>query len=611
MIFAALVRQGERRGLVMPFIKESFLFRLFRQKEERDKAKQEQQPAEQAEPAASAEPAAQLPEEKEPEQRPALVVDLPKDHSLYKLWNIYSEQTGWQPEPSLVMADDDGTIFEEKEGQAELVRLRIAINSSAKTRVERIRVAQKTEGKPEEGKEAPPPPLPDFDAEPRVFITKSGTSAWVLVYPPVGNGRELDDSLLRQALDAQNVSFGLQDEALKALPKAGDRYFRLILAAKGQRPVNGDDGYVEDEFPRTQERKLKVDEHNHVDYMNIDFIHNVAEGGVICHIFDPTDGTPGRTVQDKAIPAKKGKSPDIPKGTNTKVSEDGKSLVATMAGHVEFSGRDFQVKPVLTIPGNVDFSVGNIDFVGDVRIRGDVCSGFTVKASGTINVDGVVEASTIEAGKDLILAKGVQGNGQAVIRAQRNVFAKYLENSSIYARVNLETECLINCEVYCGGGVSVKSGHKSIIGGKVSAGHEVNAGVVGSRVGNQTEIMLGGSPCDAFDYEELDREIEELEQLIVRTERQPDSPDKAGRLLKLQIQLAESRQKLQAAHEERREQELENGIEEQPSTICRFRTDTVYPGTILTMGDQIHRFTEKLSPCHASLLEGEIHFNIT
>lgn len=585
--------------------KNSFLFRLFGQQQQKEEEPQEEEQ----------QPAQELPAEEEvPPQRPVFELDLPKDHSIYKLWNIYSEQSGWQPQPSLVLEDGDGAIFDEREAQSELVRLRIAVNSSAKTRVERIRIAQKPEGKPEEGREEKPLPLPDLDAEPQVFLTKSGTSAWVFVYPPVGHGRELDADMLRQALDRQKVSYGLQEEALNALPKAGDRYFRLILAARGEKPVDGEDGYVEDEFPRTQERKLKVDEHNHVDYMNIEFIHNVSEGGVICRIFAETAGTPGRTVQDKAIPAKKGKSPDIPKGNNTRVSEDGKTLVATMAGHVEFSGRDFQVKPVLTIPGNVDFSVGNIDFLGDVRINGDVCSGFTVKASGTINVDGVVEASTVEAGKDLILAKGVQGNSQAVIRSHRNVFAKYLENSSIYARMNLETECLINCEVYCGGGVSVKSGHKSIIGGKVFAGHEVNAGVVGSRVGNQTEITLGGSPCDAFDYDALDREIESLEQMIVRTERQPDSPDKADRLMKLQIQLVSAREKLRAMHEE--QQDLENDMEEQPSgeqpsKVCRFRTDTVYPGTILTMGDQIHRFTEKLSPCHASLLEGEIHFNIT
>lgn len=577
----------------------SFLSRLFGQKG--DDA-EEEQPEEQL----AEQPAEQIQEEDIPEQRPVYELDLPKDHSLHKLWNIYSEQAGWQPEPSLILDDGTGDLFDEKEAQAELVRLRIAINSSAKTRWERIRNHQKAEKKPDGEEAEEKPPLPDLDAEVRLLITKSGTSAWILIYPPVGQGREVDQDMLRQALDQQQISFGINQELLDTLPKAPDRYFCLRLAAKGKKPVKGEDGCVRDEFPRTQEHKLKVDENNRVDYMNLDFIHNVEKGGVICHIIDPTEGTPGRTVQDKEIPAQKGKAPDIPKGRNTEISEDGKTLIATMAGHVEFGGRDFQVKPVMDIPGNVDFSVGNIDFLGDVRIHGDVCSGFTVKATGTVNVEGVVEACTIEAGKDLIMARGVQGNNQAVLRSRQNVFAKYLENCSVYARMNLDTECIINCEVYCGGGVTVRSGHKSIIGGKVCAAHEVSAGVVGSRVGNQTEIILGGSPCEAFDYEELDREIEELEQTIVRTERKPDSPDKTERLMKLQIRLLESRGRLEAIQRERQEEEQE--AEEQNAVICRFKTDTVYPGTILTMGEETFRFTEKKSPCHASLQDGEIHF---
>jgi len=594
------MRRLEGEGQDMAF-RNSFLSRLFgQQKGEGAEPEEEQEQAEEQ----------QLPEKDEPKSKIIYELDLPKDHSLFKLRDIFSEQTGIHPQPSIALEDDTDTLFTAKEAQAELVRLRIAVNSSAKMRLEQIRSQQKTEDKgqqKEDGQEEKPA-LPDMDAEVRVFITKSGTSAWVFVYPPVGHGRELDKEMLRDALEQQEVLFGVDQEMLRKLPGATDRYFRLVLAAKGQLPMDGEDGYVEDHFPRTQEHKLKVDENNRVDFMNIDFIHNVEEGGVICRIIDPTDGTPGRTVQDKEIPARRGREAEIPKGRNTDISKDGGALVATITGHVEFSGREFNVKPVLDIPGNVDFSVGNIDFLGDVRIHGDVCSGFTVKATGTINVEGVVEACTIEAGKDLILVKGVQGNNQAVIRSMGNVFAKYLESSSIYAKVNLDTECLINCTVYCDGNVSVNSGHKSIIGGRVSAAREVSAGVVGSRTGSQTEILVGGSPCEAFDYDELDREIDELGQAIVRVNKQPDSPGKIDRLMRLQAQHLESRSRLEAIQKARQDMEREQAVQEQTAAVCHFRADTVYPGAVLTMGDRMQRFTEKVSPCHASLQDGEIHF---
>ena len=43
------------------------------------------------------------------------------------------------------------------------------------------------------------------------------------------------------------------------------------------------------------------------------------------------------------------------------------TLIASMAGHVEFTGRSFQVKPVLDIQGDVDFSTGDINFIGDIN----------------------------------------------------------------------------------------------------------------------------------------------------------------------------------------------------------------------------------------------------
>ena len=479
--------------------------------------------------------------------------------------------------------------------KAELLRLQMFVNSTANGRFEQLRKVEKR------GEEQFS--LPDLDAQVAVFLSKDNLTAWLLAYPPVGDGRELDREALDRELAKQQVRFGIDEELLEALPQNPERYFRLFLAAQGRAAVNGVDGRVIDLFPRTEERKLTVDENNRVDYTNLDFIHNVEKDGVICRIVPPTQGEPGRTVQDQAVPAKAGKPASVPKGRNTAVSEDGQSLVSTITGHVEFSGRTFQVKPVLDIPGNVDFSVGNINFLGDVCIHGDICSGFTVRAMGNITVQGVVEACTVEAGRDLVVARGVQGDNQAVIRAQRSVFAKYLENSCVYAKMDLESECIINCDVYCGGGVTVRSGHSKIIGGKIHAAHEVKAGVVGSRVGNRTDIVLGGQPCEEFDFDLLTKEVQELERTLERIDRQPDSPSKISRMAKLRMQLTLNKGKLEEIRKDR-EQRVE---ELQDPGVRRMECSTVFPGTVLTIGDAVHCFDDKVSPCSATLADDGIH----
>lgn len=563
--------------------KNSFLSRLFGGRPEAQEELEEEelldQPSEDAPP---------------PENPACHKLELPREHSLFKLRSVYNEQSGWLPLPDLTLEGPGEPPLPEAEAQAELLRLKMLMNATANKRFEALRAHRKEEGEFS---------LPDLDAQAVVFLSKDCLSAWLLIYPPVGDGRQVEWSDLDRTLAEQEVCCGIDEELLNAIPQDPERYFKLFPVARGTPPANGLDGRVVDMFPRTEERKLTIDENNRVDYSDLHFIHNVEKGGVICRIIPPTDGIPGQTVQGKAVTAKNGKPAAAPKGRNTALSEDGRTLVSTIAGHVEFSGRSFQVKPVLDIPGNVDFSVGNINFLGDVCIHGDICSGFSVRAMGTITVDGVVEACTVEAGRDLIVARGVQGDNQAVIRAQRNIFAKYLENSCIYAKMDLETECIINCDVYCGGAVTVRTGHQSIIGGKVHAAHEVSAGVIGSRVGNRTDIVLGGQPCEEFDYELLTKEVQELQDTMERLDRQPDSPSKISHMGKLRMQLTLSRGRLEEIQKEKLQQVLEG----QDPGLRRMTCNTVFPGAVLTIDSVTHHFNDRLSPCAATLQEDGIH----
>lgn len=534
------------------------------------------------------------PAEVQPKKPTRHWLELPHDHAIHKLCALYREQTGQRPKLELVLEGPDDPCLPDKEGESELRRLMMTVTASSNKRLKQAQPRKSGEGEP--------PEYPDVDAQAVVFLDKNNLTAWILAYPPVGGGKPLDREMLVQVLEKQKVSFGVNKTLLDALPQAPDRYFKLFTVARGEAPVPGVDGKIVEKFARSREHRPMADEHDRVDYADLGLIQNVEKGGEICHIILPTAGTLGRTVQDREIPAKDGKAASVPKGQNTEITEDGQSLVATMSGHVEFSGSGFHVKPVMDIPGNVDFSVGNISFLGDVCIRGDVCSGFTVKATGSITIDGVVEASAVEAGQNLVVVKGVQGDNQAVLRAGGNVIAKYLENCCVYAKQDLETECIINCDVYCGGTVTAHTGHGKIIGGKVRAAHMVHAGIVGSRVGNRTDIILGGQPCDDFDYDLLTREIQDLEDSLKRTERQPNSPDKSSRMAKMRAQLKLDRTKLEEIEKER---ELQPQETEEPRG-CSMKCSTVHPGTVLNIGNVVYHFDDMYSPCLARLIDGEM-----
>lgn len=532
---------------------------------------------------------------------PPRELQLSQDHALRQLWSLRAHHAGWLPQPALSLAErpDLPALLSDAEIQRELARLQITVTASAN---ERLRQTRSKSVSPASAGAAPP--LPDLDAQVMVFTAASGMAAWLMVYPPVGRGAEVDRRGLDKALEEHGVRFGIDEVLLNELPQDQGRYFRLFPCARGKPAVHGTDGRIVDFFPRVIEKKITVDENNRVDYTSLNFIHNASQGDVICKLIPPTEGEPGRTVQGAEIPARDGKNAVLPKGRHTEIAEDGLSLLASIAGHVEFSGRAFQVKPLLDIPGNVDFSTGDINFLGDVCIRGDICSGFTVRAMGNITVGGVVEACTVEAGGDLVVSGGVQGDNVAVIRAQKSIFAKFIENACVYAKESICSDCLINCDVYCDGGIEVRSGRMTVIGGALRAAHEVSAGTVGSRAECRTEIVLGGQPCGKFEYHILLQEIGQLEKDLEKTEPQPDSPAKLSRMSKMRMQLMVNRKKLEQVNKER---ELLAGEAEEDPGLRRLVCGTVYPGTVLTIGcSEPYFFDSRTVSCTALLVNGEI-----
>lgn len=548
-----------------------------------------------------------LPEKTQPEPDINQLI-LSHEHPFILLFEKWREQVGYAPLPHLRMdyGDDDGPVDEKLE--KELSRLRRAITAVAADRLSQI--PKEPEPKPpsegeeeseaeEEVEEEPPFQL---DAQPIIYVAADQLAAWLVVFPPIGEGKELDRDMLDGILKESGVSFGLDTSLLDSLADAPDRYFHLFLIARGRAVVHGKDGYIEDFYKRTVKKKFEEDEHGRVDYFHLNIVQNVEKGQPICRIIPPVPGIPGRTVLDEEIACKEGKTPTLPKGRNTEASEDGMQLLAVKSGRVEFSGRSFIVKSVLEIGGNVDFSTGNINFVGDVHIHGDVGSGFSVRTIGNVTIDGVVEAAEIEAGGDLIVAKGILGDSRAMIRAHHDVYAKYMENCTVHCRGSLQTDCIVNCDVYCDGEVNVRSGRGTIIGGRIRAAQGVNAKVVGSKSESVTSIFLGGQPFADFERETLLLNIKKQEAELERLERQPDSPTRTQRMGKLRLDLSIGRMKLGQFDKELKK--LKEKLEEQGG--CRMKCNIAYPGVVISIGDLSMPLAKETSMLDARLVGGEI-----
>lgn len=526
---------------------------------------------------------------------------LAPDHPIYTLWRMRSETSSdWLPSPSLRLAAPPGQpdILTVDELKKQLSRLLFTVSSTANKRL----ISSKEKNNEPDSEEEHS--TPDIDAEVVTFVTSGSLTAWFLIYPPIGGGQEVNREMLEQALVENDVSFGINEALLDSLPEDPNRYFHMHLVAQGIPPIHGTDGIIVDLFSRNIRKEAKVSESGKINYMELNLIQNINVGDAICRIVPPSEGEPGTAVSGQEIPQKVGKPATIPQGRNTKLSADGNTLLASLAGRVEYSGKSFQVQPVFEVKGNVDYSTGNINFLGDVDITGDICTGFSVKAIGNVTVGGVVESCRVEAGGNVTIQKGVKGDNHALIHANRCVYAKYLENCSICARELLQSECIINSNVYSDGAVNVDTGRGVIIGGKVRAASTIAAKTIGSKAGSRTVVGVGGMPSAEFEHDCLMHEVRELHSLLNLLEQQPDSPAKLKGLPTVRMKLAAAESKLDQ-YEEMLEN-LEHQKYTQQHSGHRIVCDTVHSGTEISIGAASMSVKTDIRYCTAVLIDGEI-----
>jgi uncharacterized protein (DUF342 family) len=212
-----------------------------------------------------------------------------------------------------------------------------------------------------------------------------------------------------------------------------------------------------------------------VDYRELNLIESVEKGRILCSLLPPMPGKAGKTVTGQDIPALDGKPAVLPKGRNVEVSEDGQSLYAVIDGQVCYAEGKVNVFSVYEVRGDVDTTTGNISFLGNVVVKGNVLSGFSIEASGNVEIWGVVEGATIEAGGDIILKRGMQGMGKGYLKSGGDIIAKYIEYSTIEAKNEIKAEAIMHSKIKCGNKLELSGKKGLLVGGVAKVGKLISA----------------------------------------------------------------------------------------------------------------------------------------
>lgn len=356
-----------------------------------------------------------------------------------------------------------------------------------------------------------------IDATANVMLSPDRMKGYITFNAP-DNGRMLTLEEVLDTLNRNGVIFGINRSHLESIVKY-PVFNEMICIAEGTPPVNGQNGKVEFYFDTKKESKPTILEDGRVDFRELNLIESVAAGQTLCTLIPPIPGTPGRTVFGTDIPALDGKPAILPKGRNVSISPDGNSLVANISGQVSYLEGKVNIFATYEVQADVDNSTGNINFVGNVSVRGNVLSGFLIEAGGNVEVWGVVEGAVIKAGGDIILRRGMQGMGKGTLISGGDIIARYIENSNVEAKNNIKSEAIMHSNIKCGNKLELSGKKGLLVGGSCKVGKEIIAKVIGSHMATVTDIEVGVDPTVRERYKALKEEIAAMESDMKKAEQ--------------------------------------------------------------------------------------------
>ncbi len=324
-----------------------------------------------------------------------------------------------------------------------------------------------------------------------VRLSEDRMKAWVYLVPM--EGMKLNRSDIEDILRANGVQKGFHSSNISCLAKK-QIFRREVLAAVGQAPREGKDGYF-DFFVCKEDysKHPKINEDGTVDYTSMSLLENVDKGDLLAQYHPADHGESGYDVTGGLVkPAPTKELPMLHSAEITKPDEQNR-IYANVSGKVAIVNGMVQIRTVHEITGDVDLTTGVVDFRGDVVINGNVGTGVVVRAEKTITITGTVEAATLEAGEDIVLKHGIQGNGRAIIRCGGNLFADFIEQTNVQAEGDVRSNTIVNSLVEAKGEVVLTGKRGTLVGGYVHGKHGVTVMNVGNESETKTKVVAGAN----------------------------------------------------------------------------------------------------------------------
>lgn len=463
----------------------------------------------------------------------------------------------------------------------------------------------------------------DFDGSVEIEISPDKLSAFLEITPAGPGGKMPEETDIKEQLSKNGITFGIIEDELKKLAESFKKNSfptEKILVAQGTNAVKGEDGTVEYMFNTATSLKPQPNPDGSVDYKNINIINVVTAKQKLVQLHPPQKGTPGKNVLGQVIPAEDGAAAKMPSGKNISTDpQDANCLIANIDGIVRLTGSNIDVFDGFIVPGNIDYSTGNVKYEKSVIVNGDVKAGFSINCGGDLQVKGTIEDCNILINGNVLCKLGFVGQGKGIIISNGDVNVGFTKNQTIKSRknVNVAKEAL-NSHIYARSSIFIHGKPISVAGGNLMARDSITVYSVGNHSNIRTMLEVGTDYSLLEESNKIEQQLNDLQlnyQKLIEgyngleksANKRISDPEKNTELLsKLKDTILKHKQQIELLKQ--RKKLISKNIRCPGAAFILFK-HAVYPGTLVKICDRTLLIKETVSgPKKIMMVNNDIGF---
>ncbi|MBF0525180.1 MAG: DUF342 domain-containing protein [Deltaproteobacteria bacterium] len=358
--------------------------------------------------------------------------------------------------------------------------------------------------------------LPPTDGRVVITVEPGDMKATLAIIPPQRGGKDVSYDVVIKAMKEAGVVAGLLGENIsQAVIRAKNEQVPLAVdCAMGVEPVPGKDGYVKYYFDTEPVTVGKVDETGRIDFRERGQLPMVNKDDLLAQKFPRVESKDGIDIRGRKFKGLPTKNATVKVGQGATLVDD-KVFATCSGGAVLISGK-IKVLNIRQISGDVNLSVGNINFNGLVKVTGTIAPGFKVTAESLV-VDMVDKGAVVKVSGDMVVAKGIIN---ARVEVGGTLSADYILASRVIVTGDILVKNTIHTsEVMCGGRLGMTKSDAAIRGGTIICAKGLDVVNLGHEE-TKTSVSFGIDPIQEMELRRLMAEQSGLDMKIEALENE-------------------------------------------------------------------------------------------